>query len=66
MAVLDDELLQSDIEKHRGEWVAIKHGHVLASASDPKEIVDWLKQHNQSADLIYRVPAEDEPTNWVY
>jgi hypothetical protein len=42
-----------------GEWVAIKDDDVLHAATTPRELVEWLSQHGQKADSMFRVP-EDE------
>jgi len=52
---------ESDRLGHRltsfaGEWVAIKDGDVLHSASTPRELVEWLSRHGQKADSMFRVP----------
>ena len=65
MAVLE-RLSAKDRKKYGGKWVAVKSGKVLVAADDPQKVVDWLKQRGEAAELVYRVPAENEPTNWVY
>jgi hypothetical protein len=42
-----------------GEWVAIKDDDVLHATNTPRELVEWLSQHGQKADSVFRVP-EDE------
>lgn len=42
-----------------GKWVAIKDDDVLHAANTPRELVEWLSQHGQKADRMFRVP-EDE------
>jgi hypothetical protein len=42
-----------------GKWVAIKDDDVLHAANTPRELVEWLSQHGQKADSMFRVP-EDE------
>lgn len=42
-----------------GEWVAVKDGELLVSASTPHEVVGWLARHRLEADSMFRVP-EDE------
>lgn len=65
MAVLE-RLSEKDQKKYGGKWVAVKAGKVLIAADHPSKIVDWLKQRGVAAELVYRLPAENEPTNWVY
>jgi hypothetical protein len=42
-----------------GRWVATQGDDVLHDASSPQELVEWLTQHGQKADSMFRVP-EDE------
>jgi len=55
----ESERLGHRLRSLAGEWVAIKDGDVLHSANTPHELVEWLSQHGQKADSMFRVP-EDE------
>jgi len=65
MAVLE-RLNKADSVKFAGKWVAMKKGRALFGADSPVEVSRWLNEKHESADLVFRVPAKDEPTNWVY
>jgi hypothetical protein len=55
----EPEPLGERLRSLAGEWVAIKDDDVLHAANTPRELVEWLSQHGQKADSMYRVP-EDE------
>jgi hypothetical protein len=59
-----ERLSDDDIKKYAGQWVAVKGGTVLVAADLPARIVDWIKAHNETADLIYKMPAENEPAHY--
>ena len=55
----ESEWLGDRLRSFAGEWVAIKDDDVLHAANTPRELVEWLSQHGQKADSMFRVP-EDE------
>ena len=55
----ESEWLADRLMTLTGKWVAIKDDDVLHAASTPSELVEWLSQHGQRADSMFRVP-EDE------
>jgi Family of unknown function (DUF5678) len=55
----ESERLGDRLKSFAGEWVAIKDDDVLHAANTPRELVEWLSQHSQKADSMFRVP-EDE------
>jgi hypothetical protein len=55
----ESERLGDRLRALAGEWVAIKDDDVLHAANTPRELVEWLSQHGQKADSMFRVP-EDE------
>lgn len=55
----ESERLVDRLTTLAGEWVAIKDDDVLHAAATPRELVEWLSQHGQKADSMFRVP-EDE------
>jgi hypothetical protein len=42
-----------------GRWVAQQGLEVLVAADSPGEVLAWLERHNQKADAMFRVPAEE-------
>lgn len=42
-----------------GRWVAQKGIDVLVSADTPQAVLQWLEHHNQQADAMFRVPADE-------
>ncbi len=51
-------ILDAELRRHCGLWVAVRGQEVLASAADVAELVRWLGDHGESAEQIYRVPAQ--------
>lgn len=64
MAVLE-RLSDADAKRYAGKWVAVtQDGRVVTSGSTAKDVSDWLKRTGRSAELVYRVPAADEPASY--
>lgn len=42
-----------------GRWVAQRGLDVLVAADTPEAVLAWLEQHNQTADAMFRVPADE-------
>jgi hypothetical protein len=42
-----------------GQWVAVRGEEVLVAANSPAEVVSWLAQHQQQAQAMFCVPAEE-------
>lgn len=42
-----------------GRWVAQRGLEVLVAADSPQAVLGWLERHNQRADAMFRVPADD-------
>lgn len=42
-----------------GRWVAQRGLEVLVAADTPQAILAWLERHNQQADAMFRVPADE-------
>jgi hypothetical protein len=42
-----------------GRWVAQRELEVLVAADSPQAILAWLERHNQQADAMFRVPADE-------
>ncbi len=42
-----------------GRWVATRGPEVLVAAGDPRAVVNWLTEHRQQADSVFRVPANE-------
>lgn len=47
------------LEPFVGQWVATKGPEVLVAAAEPRAVVGWLAEHGQTADSMFRVPAEE-------
>ena len=52
----ESERLGDQLQSFSGEWVAIKDDDVIHAAKTPRELVEWLNQHGQKADSMFRVP----------
>lgn len=64
MAVLV-RLSESDAKLYAGKWIAVSdQGTVVTSGTTATEVSDWLKDSGKSAELVYRVPAIDEPASY--
>lgn len=61
-----ERLSAKETRKHAGQWVAVRDGKVVVSAFTPNEVADWLRKNDVSADIVYRVPAEGEPSVCFY
>lgn len=55
----EPERLGDRLRSFAGEWVAIKDDDVLHAANTPRELVQWLSQHGQKADSMFRVPENE-------
>lgn len=64
-AVLDHPSAH-ELKKYAGQWVAIHNGKVLHSGDTPSKVAEWLRKHEKSADLVYRVPAKGEATTYFF
>jgi hypothetical protein len=42
-----------------GKWVAQRDLDVLVAADTPYAVLEWLEEHNQRADAMFRVPADE-------
>lgn len=42
-----------------GKWVATKGNEVLVGADSLKEVLEWLRRHDQVGDSLFRVPVSD-------
>lgn len=42
-----------------GRWVAIKDDDILHAADTPQQLVEWLGEHGQKADSVFRVPESE-------
>ncbi len=42
-----------------GRWVAQRGLEVLVAAETPQAVLAWLERHNQQADAMFRVPADE-------
>jgi len=42
-----------------GRWVAQRGLEVLVAAETPQDVLGWLERHNQRADAMFRVPADE-------
>lgn len=53
--VLSPELEQ-ELLAHSGEWVAMTHERLLASGSDPSEVLASARASGEEMPILYRVP----------
>ena len=42
-----------------GQWIAQRGLEVLVAADRPEEVLAWLERHNQEADAMFLVPADE-------
>lgn len=42
-----------------GQWVAQRGLEVLVASDTPEAVLAWLERHNQHADAMFRVPADE-------
>ncbi len=49
-----------ELEPFIGKWVATRGPHVLIAADHPSTVVDWLAEHAQQADSMFRVPETEQ------
>ena len=47
------------LRAYRGRWVAQRGLEVLVAADTPQAVLAWLERHNQQADVMFRVPADE-------
>lgn len=47
-----------ELRPHRGRYVAVRDGRVLVSSPSPHAVLDWLEQHDEYADSMFRVPLD--------
>ncbi|SRR6266567_1653740 len=48
-----------------GRWVAQRGLDVLVAADTPQAVLDWLERHDQRADAMFRVPADQTEATGV-
>jgi hypothetical protein len=53
------------LEPFVGQWVATKGPEVLVAAPEPHAVVGWLAKHGQTADSMFRVPADERQASGV-
>ena len=66
MPALLEQLSEEDLKTYAGQWVAVRDGEVLINGESPKDVADWLREHDTAADFVYRVPARGEPTTYFF
>lgn len=47
------------LRTHAGQWVAQRGLEVLVAADTPQEVLSWLERHDERADAMFLVPAEE-------
>lgn len=58
-------LSDADIDRYAGQWVAVKDDAVLFASEDPAVVFEWLRERDMKADLLFRLPAKDDPKIWI-
>jgi hypothetical protein len=53
----DDEL-DRRLREHIGEWVAVRDGRLLVAAPDAATVIAWLKERDESAEAMFKVPRD--------
>jgi hypothetical protein len=58
-----DDMRDEDVERYRGQWVAVDRltEHVVAGAESIEELRGKLDRGPQTRVLIHRVPKIDDP-----
>ncbi len=51
-----EKRLQRELEKHRGEWVAIKNGRIIASGKTALSVYRQVKDKKE-IELLKKVPS---------
>lgn len=46
------------LRQHTGEWVALRDDELLHASESPRMLVQWLSEHGQQADTMFRVPED--------
>jgi len=54
------DLLAPDLDKNRGEWVAIKDGKVVAAGKSAVEVVQQLQDRKISGAALHRVATSPD------
>jgi hypothetical protein len=49
----------------KGKWVAQRGLEILVAADTPQDVIAWLERHNQRADAMFRVPADETEATGV-
>lgn len=60
------EVSDEDVERFRGQWVAVKDGRVIFGSPDGGAVWDWLDEQGIEEATIFRIRGKDEPTSWTY
>ena len=47
------------LRPYAGRWVAQRGLEILVDADTPQAVLAWLEQHDQRADAMFRVPADE-------
>ncbi len=50
------------LRPHMGKWVAQRGLEVLVAKDSPQEVLAWLEQHDEHADMMFRVPTRPDET----
>jgi sirohydrochlorin ferrochelatase len=61
---VDPEKLAAELAEHRGQWVAIREGHVVAAAEDPADVLRQVEERGLTGWVLDRV-SEDPDTIYI-
>lgn len=56
-----EDALAPDLDKYRGQWVAIKNGQIVASAKDAGDVIAELRKADITGAALHRV--SENPDN---
>lgn len=60
------DMPDEDVRRYAGQWVATKDGRALFGSLDPREVFDWLDEHEIDGVTVHRVPGKNDPRTWTY
>ena len=55
-----EERLARDLERHKGRWVAVDRGKIVAVADSAEQVLHDALQKSVTDPLVFRVPVHPE------
>jgi len=60
-----DKKLAEELAHHKGRWVAVYNGHVVASGASASEVVQAALKKQVTDPLVFRVTAHPERLSFL-